>query len=281
MGRLMFGIDSSISFIEDTHQYFDETKREFKSVTRVLNSLRVPFERDQISRRMALSSVSNGIGTSVEAEQQRILSEWDGIREDGTSHGEFIHDGIENFLKFGKRDPAIESVLDVIRDLVKPFYRYYSETILYDNTSHIAGTTDLVVQRQNTTNSLYDFWDYKTNKSKGILFDSIGRKENQIKHYNRMLLPPVDYIEECSYNIDCLQVSFYAYLAQETYGINIGRLGIIFIDQELNCHPIPVPYMKEEIIHIIAHYIGKLRLPDDYVSVFKETEEEDWSKPTM
>lgn len=282
----MLGVDDSVSFKENTHQYFYKDSREFRSVTRVLNSLRVPFDKEGVSRRMALSAVKSGSLLSVDQEQSKILESWDNTWKEGVGRGEFIHDGIENFLKNGKRDESISFVLDQIRDIIKPYYRFYSEAVLYDIDSMIAGMTDITGQRQKTDNSLYDFWDVKTNKSHGIDFDSISRKNGDIKHYNRMLLPPVDHLEDCTYNVDCLQLSFYGYLAETTYGVKVGRLGIIFIDQDLKCTIYPVPYLRDEVISIIKwrenqRSIIQKGFEDIVVNGGTIIDDDDWTKPSI
>jgi hypothetical protein len=87
--------------------------------------------------------------------------------------------------------------------------------------------------------------DYKTNESKGIQFDSISRKD-VVKHYNKYLLPPFDHLEACNYIIYSLQLSIYAFMAMETLGIRVGKLAIIFFDNNFTPTYIPVPFMYHE-----------------------------------
>lgn len=259
MGRMMLGIDNTITFKSDTHQYFDNTGAEYKSVTRILNSLKIPFDK-KIAGYMAIT-IAKETGVSVEQARITLLAEWEQKGDSSRTHGTLIHNAIESYLKKGKSPIEMPDVIAYMRDLVRPYYRYYSETILYDQTNKIAGQTDLIIQRQKSEDSLYDFYDYKTNESKGIQFDSISRKAESLKHCNRNLLSPLSHLEDCNYTLYSLQLSIYAYLAQVTYGINVGRLGIIFISKNFQITSIPVPYMKMEAQLVVEHMVSLNPLP--------------------
>jgi len=94
-----------------------------------------------------------------------------------------------------------------------------------------------------------DFYDYKTNLSQGIRYDSIGWNKNPIKHYNRFMFSPLNHLEDCNYNKYAMQLSSYAYMAEITYGVKVGKLFIIFIwldGTKYKYKFIPVPYMRME-----------------------------------
>jgi hypothetical protein len=260
MGRMNLGVDNTITFKQDTHQYFDRDQNEFQSVTRILKKLQVPFDKAKISSIMA-SQIAKEQGISQSEAQTTLLSEWDVKRDSSIDRGESIHKGIELFLRTGNKIMELAGVINFMRDLVQPFYRYYPETILYDTTSRVAGQTDLIIQRQKGQDSIYDFYDYKTNESKGIQFDSIGRKADPIRHYNRMFLHPLEWLEDCNYNLYSLQLSLYAYLAQITYGIRVGRLAIIFINNDMQVTLYPVAYLKLEAMYLLTRKMESISLP--------------------
>jgi hypothetical protein len=273
MGRMMLGIDNTITFKEDTHQYFHSNGDEYQSVTRTLNKLKVPFDRKKISGIMA-AQIAKEEGISQSVAQARLLAEWDQKGDSSRDRGNSIHKGIEYYLNTGNKIMELAGVIDFMRDLVKPHYRYYPETILYDTTTKIAGQTDLVIQRQKSQDSVYDFYDYKTNESKGIQFDSVGRKEEPWKHYNRYFLSPLEHLEDCNYNLYSLQLSIYAYLAQITYGIKIGRLAIIFINNEMKVTMYPVAYLKLEVMMLLIHMADLKVLPGKPIFPIKKVESE-------
>jgi hypothetical protein len=260
MGRMGLGVDDTIKFVESTHQYFDKSGNEFESVTRSLKKLQMPFDRDGISRRMA-SAMASEQGISIAQAQAKILSEWDQKRDSSIDRGTSIHGSLEQYLLKGTIAEEYRGVIEELKKIVAGAYRYYPEIILYDERYRRAGQADLVVQRQKGSSSIYDFYDYKTNEAKGIQFDSIGRKTDELKHYNRFFLPPFNYLEDCNYNLYSLQLNFYAYFAVRTYGIKVGRLGIIFIDNQLKVHLIPVMFAPSIIKDILSHLEKMKKLP--------------------
>ena len=277
MGRMMLGIDNTIIFKEDTHQYFDRDANEYQSVTRILKKIQVPFDKDKVSGFMAVT-IAKEKGISVEQAKAELLLEWEGKRDSSIDRGTGIHKHIEYYLNTGNKVMELAGVINYLNEIIKPAYRYYSEIILYDQTTKIAGQTDLVIQRQKTPDSVYDFYDYKTNESKGIQFDSIGRKSDVDKHYNKYFLSPLEHMEDCNYSLYSLQLSLYAYLAQVTYGIKIGRLGIIFIDNEMKVQMFPVPYLKMEAVSLVFHMSRLYQLPTMVAQKIEPTikVEEDW-----
>ena len=70
----------------------------------------------------------------------------------------------------------------------------------------------------------------------------------------------MDHLEECNYNTYATQLSGYAYMAEKTYGVKIGKLFIVWIrynekDDKLDYTMIPVPYMKIEIEALFNHFV--------------------------
>ena len=248
--------DSFIRFKEDTHQYFDIDNVEYQSMSRVLRTIQNPFDREGISKRVA-----KGQGIS----QAEVLKGWDRKRDNAADYGNFIHDGMENYFN-GNRvdDKRIKELGKLFSSETKDYYRLSTEHILYDREFKIAGQTDLLLDRQKKPSSgdwIIDLMDYKTNLEKGIYFDSVVRKKGKINHYKKFLLPPLDHLEECNYNIYALQLSGYARMLEKTYGAKIGKLFIIWIRyvQEKDMFDytmIPVPYMKMEIDALFNSYFN-------------------------
>ncbi len=239
-----FGTSDVISFEPRRHRYTDASGAEYKSVSRLLSSIEVPFDRQGISLRMAKGNISR---------QSEILAEWDAKLKSSHVWGNWIHDNLESYHKLGTCDEKIKSVTQKLKPFYENYHQVYTEVLLSDVESKVAGQTDLVVQRQRSISSLYDFYDYKTNEQKGIEFDSIRRKRDPWQHYNKFFLPPLSHLEDCNYNKYSLQLSLYAFIAQKQYGISIGRLALIFIDSELQVHTYPVSYLRFEAEVLLEH----------------------------
>jgi hypothetical protein len=249
----IFNHDRSIRFEEKEHRYFHvESGNELISTSKVLETVKTPFDREGISMMMAK-------GDPVK--QAEILAEWDAKKDSSINRGNWIHDNLESYALRGNIDDKLKGVAEKIKPILANSHRFFPEAVVYSLKYGTAGQSDLVIQRQRSDNSLFDFYDYKTNESKGIEFDSIGRKKEKPNHYNRFLLSPLSHFEDCNYTHYSMQLSIYAYMAQSTWGINIGRLAIIFIDNDLNTYIIPVPYMKFEAMALLEHHKNLKPLP--------------------
>ena len=265
-----------ITFREDTHQYFNLKGEEYNSVSSVLARIKTPFDANGISRAMAMK-LSKEQGISIDEAQQKVLGEWSYAKDSSLVKGNFVHGGLENYSRFGTVDPKLSKPIAFLGNLFRSYYKFYPEVKLFSHRCRVAGTTDLVLQRQKSKVPVLDFGDYKTNESKGIYFDSISRKDGVIKHYNRYLLPPFDYMEDCNYVIYSLQLSIYAFMAMDSLGIKVGRLFILFIDNSYNVTEIPVPFMYHEAKMLCESNISIKQL-DDYRK-YPMTPKESYEKP--
>jgi hypothetical protein len=256
----IFG-EGYITFDPSKHTYTGKDGNDFLSVTRLIGCVKQPFDRDGISMAMA-RNMSKELGIPVKEAQGKILAEWDDKLKSSEDHGNFVHNNLENFHRGMSYDRKIQPVINALKVLWNNYYRTFPEQVVYDRESLVAGMVDLPIQRRKTSNVI-DFFDYKTYESKGMQFDSVGRKNDKWKHYDRFLLPPLDHIEDCNYNHASLQLSLYARIS-EKHGIQPGRLGIIFIDTDLSVYLYPVPYMKMEADILLKHakQIKKLPEPD-------------------
>lgn len=252
----LFNRDGRIAFDPDKHIYTDTqdpNHPQYTNVSKVIASASVPFDREGISLRMAKGN---------KAKQEEILREWDRKRDSSIARGNRIHDHLELFILTGRRHMSFERCYPVIEDIMKSSYMCFPEALTYSTYYQIAGQSDLVVQRQKSRASVFDFYDYKTNESKGIEFDSINRSKDPIAHYNKFMLPPLAHLEDCNYNKYAMQLSIYAYLSETTWGIRVGRLAIIFIDLEMNVTMLAVPYMRYEAESLLDHYKNLKALPE-------------------
>ena len=257
----IFNNDDTILFDPDKHRYTTRLGKELTSVTRVIKKIIIPFDRDGISYNMAKQlAYKEGIG--VKEAQKRILDQWDSKLISATNRGNFIHNNLEKYLLTGECDSTLDKAVTQLQSVFKGGHRYYTEARTYVLSYMVAGMGDLVVQRQRGKQSIYDFYDYKTNEARGIQFDSINRKKTPVKHYNRFLMSPLDHLEDCNYNHYALQLSLYAFMAQITWGLNIGKLAILYIDNDLKLNQYPVPYMKMEVIALLKHNQALKPLPE-------------------
>ena len=269
---LDFGlVEKVLKFDDESHSYVSiKDGSDFTPVTRFIDSFAVPFDREGISYRKARYQARDQLGyepneKEIIQEQQRILSSWDKKRDDSIVHGNFIHKMIEDY---GKGVMPENKYLPIIRQISKitmGYYAVYNEKRIYHKNPLVAGTVDIILQRQkDVEKSVFDISDIKTNLEKGIVYDSIWRGPEGVKrHYNKFFLPPISHLEDCNYNRYALQQSIYAYMIEMFFKVKIGRLFIIFVrmpgkadekqlsfdefEDSISVETIPLNYMKAEV----------------------------------
>lgn len=254
-------MQDEIKFNPVSHQYFNNANEEYTSVSRLLKMIQVPFDREGISLRMA-QSISAESGIPVEQVQKELLAEWDEKKDSSIDKGNYVHDGLEDYAKTGKIWDELEEPVKFMQEIFKQYYRFYPEATLFSHNYKVAGRTDLILQRQKNREPVLDFIDYKSNETKGICYDSISRKESAIKHYNRFFLAPFDYLESCNYVTYSLQLSIYAFLALGLGDFRVGKLGIVFIDNQFKPSYIPVPFMYQEAKMLCEMNLNRKQLPE-------------------
>ena len=238
------GIYCPVSFEEAGHVYTDkEDGFKYKSVSGFLAGFKEEFDKKGISKNIALST-----GVS----QSSIIAEWDKKRDDAILHGNTIHKELEDYAMHGKcSNPMIAECAKEVEKIIGPYYRSFAEIIFWNKKYRICGTSDRSVLRCNTPNAILDIFDYKTNLERGIYFSSSKYdKYGNYKHYKKFYFEPISHLEDCNYNHYALQLSTYAYMAMLTYGVKIGRLGLIFIrvvDGKYIPEYIPVPFLLMEV----------------------------------
>ena len=264
----LFNTDRTIKFEPKAHTYTHNGNGErLTSVSRVLESVTLPFDREGVSMRMAKGDP---------ARQAQILTEWDAKKDSSIDRGNWIHDALEQYALTGRIEEKLRPVAELIRPILKQCHRTFPEALLYSTHYGTAGQSDLVIQRQRSENSLFDFYDYKTNESKGIQFDGVNRKKDKPQHYNKFLLPPLDHMEDCNFNKYAMQLSTYAFMAQSTWGIKVGRLAILFIDNDLVLHKIAIPYLKLEAKALLEHHKSMKPLPQYVEGAVSSDADKDW-----
>lgn len=252
----ILGRDKTITFDPVEHRYFNRAAgREYTPVSHVIDSITKPFDKEGISLYMARNETGKDLGSPEVAERaEEIKKDWEKIGKDTSDHGTEIHDNLNRFYNTGTCEKKFIPLAKKTMERFGTCYRLFSEIILYDHEYEIAGTGDVVTKRQKSKTTPHDFYDLKSNPRRGIEFDSISRKKNLIKHYDRYFLPPFDHLEQCNYNRTVLQLNSYAFMCRRAYGITVGRLAIIYINLELESFYLPVPYVPSETEKLFRHF---------------------------
>ena len=249
-----------IIYYDNDHTYWNLQDQQYTSVTRLIKSIKMPFDDKKISSMMA-SSLAKETGMSQQEAQKEILNDWKQKKESSIVRGEYVHESFERYLTDGTYDPEMKKPVIFLSEILKEYHRYFPEKLLFSHAHRTAGRCDLILKRQRSKDPVYDIIDHKSNESKGIVYDSVGRKNVIPRHYNRYFLPPFDHLEDCNYTEYCLQLSIYAFLAMNELKIRIGKLNIIFVDNDFIPHCIPAPFMYHEAKLLCELNIQRIKLP--------------------
>ncbi len=249
------GKDKFVTLKEDTHQYFDINGEEYKSVSSLLEKVKMPFDRQNISLRKAKSDLGpNATEQEVLFEQNRLLQSWDDTRDSSTDWGNYVHKQMESYFTIGNCDSQCLPAAQKISTYFSNAISFLPEVCCYNVDYNLAGTFDLGMYRKKGTKgstTMIDLWDFKTNEQKGIEFDSAYIDKHGVYQPGmKFLLTPLDHLEQCNFNIYSLQLSLYALMIQLRYEVHIGRMGIIFINKQMEVTIHHVPFMKYEALEL-------------------------------
>lgn len=250
-------LNFSITFDEAKHVYYDSFNplETYVSATQFIHSFSQPFDK---------LSVSEYIAKRDGLTQGEVLRRWERKANIACEFGHKVHETVENFiknkitlddifyLKFDLNPDMTSSLRNVARTALnyvlkiqKNFDILGVEKIVFDKSSHIAGTIDLLTQHKQTKD-IYIF-DWKTN-------DEI-RMDNR---YQNMLFP-VDHLPDCNYSHYSLQLSLYQYLLKkggyirpESSSPRFFRY-LIHIDKNNKSSVIKIPDLTYDIITMIDY----------------------------
>jgi hypothetical protein len=239
---------------ESTHTYINQIQPEFKyvSVTRLLHMYEQPFDADYHSKRIALRDGRT---------QQEVLDEWKEINRIAIEYGKKVHTIMERYLlsksKFYiPRDDFERTVLlefdkiFLLNDhrILKPEYVL---THPLKEAFGIAGCADVI---EDVDERKFNVWDFKTNRE--LTFDTI---------YNEWMKFPLAHLSQTKYNVDCLQISIYAYFYELESGKKVNKLGVIYWDrgEDITSETgvwkvLYLPYMRSDVKNIINHFTSNL-----------------------
>lgn len=227
-----------VTFIEETHQYFNEKGEEYRSGTGFLHLFQKEFD-------------SIGVATKVSKKTGRpiddILADWKQNSVNACEYGTAIHLVMENYITKSERKIEHEllysSYEKITGGLTKWSERVHSEKLLWNDEYKIAGTADLIIDHKNNEFSVGDF---KTNK-----------KINFSSDWGERMLDPIGHLSDCNYNLYSLQLSLYAYMYSLLTGRKCRRVFLMHLG-ELGWKEITANYMKFEVMAMLRSYKLKM-----------------------
>lgn len=209
-----------IEFNERFHTYTLNGKQ-LKSVTKVCDQFKEPFDREGISRRKAEET-----GVS----QAEILAEWDAKGAAGREKGQRVHEHIRSVLTGVGVGPTDDPFLAMNETLpeYEAFDRFWSaafgvigdlfrcEWVIGDEKLGVGGTVDAVFYSK--VSGEYHIFDWKTNARFSVT-----------SPWRKWLKPPFADLAECDLNYYSLQVSLYALILRRNALLPLGEMGPSYI----------------------------------------------------
>ncbi len=270
----MEGRRMSLKFYPEEHLYIDSDapNKNWISVTKLVDMFVEPFDAVKIAEQCSKKKKSKWYGMTP----QDIIDAWDRENKRSTDLGSWYHDqrekdvlGCSTINRDGHELSIIDSVYEddvkiapeqILSDGIYPEHFVYLESI------GLCGQSDWVEVYDGKVNIL----DYKTNKK--IELESFA----DWKGRHKMMLKPLQHIQDCNYYHYALQLSTYMYMVlRHNPQLNAGSLKIQHVvfeqagedkfgypiltrDEEGN--PIvketqiyELPYLKKEVKLMIDH----------------------------
>ena len=199
---------SGLSFDEETHKYFVKGMPIDRSVSAKLKDFCLPFNRDFLSKRVAMS---RGIT------QEEVLAEWKETADVAIKRGNEAHLFGELFAF--NRDLRPQSQFEVAimkfwNDLPAHIVPITTELQMYHKEQLYAGTADIVLYNMQTEKLIIG--DYKTNKD---LFKNF-KNQKLTGRFSNFLYNP--------FNKYQLQLSYYQILLEQT-GVEVSGRKLIWL----------------------------------------------------
>ncbi len=214
----------TITFDEDKHEYTDDKKISYKSVTQIVSGLFPEFDSEKVSyfvarkRLMEKLKVKNKDAIpekDIVIEKQIVLDEWRENADKACRLGTEVHRyGECNLLEIpydmgfsGEKQKKMANSIDVFLPILLETYEFVeAEKIIFSPANHIAGTIDLIMRHRQTKKLC--IFDWKTNK----VMDFVDAYEK----YGKLFL---NHIPDCNYYHYVIQLNIYRMiLLLEDYG---------------------------------------------------------------
>ena len=225
---------ADIYLLEDEHRYrlLSDPTLDFSSVTQIVARYFEPFDKHAVALKL-VKTHPKYFGMSTD----ELISDWDARRDYGTK----VHKEIESFIQSGKK-PSESRSIDAIQWLENhnTGLKVFTEVLIYSKEYRIAGSIDILLYDEES--DYYNILDWKT--SKAITKTSFKGKTG--------IHSTTKHLMDCKYIHYSLQLSFYRYLLEKCYGLNIKQQFIAHLDGS-SCIIHNAPYYRKEIVNIIGN----------------------------
>ena len=241
--------DDRISFDEANHNYFVDGKKIKFSVTEIIDKFFPKFDKAYWAERKAKEKLERDYidydSEILESAIKQILDDWENKRVDAASKGTILHEKIEDFYneKFHEDYPPEFEFFKNFHNKYKGLKAYRTEWRIYDEHLSLAGTVDMVYEKENGELFIFDW------KRTSKLVD----QNNQpiLKDFN-FGYDGLSHVADNSFNRYTLQQNVYKFILENYYDKKISSMNLLVL------HPnyydflhLKLPEMKKEAEFLI------------------------------
>ena len=225
---------NDIDLDQKNHRYIltENPEFDFQSVTEFIHHFFEKFDKIGVAQKL-INTNPKYSGKTIE----QVIKDW----SKGAERGTIVHNELEMFIK---KDQAPEHKMSImganwIKEKQKnPHNTFYSEVIVFSKELGIAGTIDVLVY--NSEQDMYHLVDWKTNKR--IDKNSFRKKKG--------ILESSKHLDDCNFNHYSLQLTFYRYILERYYGLEIGSQTLFHLKED-NYEIFNVDYKSEDLISML------------------------------
>lgn len=209
-----FPRDARIQFFEEDHYYLVDGKRVEFSVTSVAHAMFPEFDTRAVIANMSEQSRSKPAYAGLS--DIEIALKWRANGADASDRGTAMHAAVETAFNTGcwSTDPALQKEMRLARDFYNKEIRakgitiWRTEPIVFREEPLLAGSVDCLVR---LANGRYGIMDWK--RSREIAMGKHGR--------NGFGAPPFQHLENVNFVIYSIQLTLYAFLFRDDYGLDV------------------------------------------------------------
>jgi hypothetical protein len=230
--------DLRVEFNEKNHSYMIDSKNKAISVTQLIQKFFPKFDKEFWANK---ESIKTGKSKSD------ILKGWEDLGEKARNLGTELHEQIEKYynkLEYIKSRELEKFFSFHTKHIENKYKPYRTEWRVFDEDKNIAGTIDMVYEKDN--GELFIF-DWKRSK-KIINSDGSVEKNNPFENGLEGLshLPSSDYVKYC------LQQNIYKNILEKKYEKKISSMNLLILHPHFeNYHIVQVEDFKNETQYLL------------------------------
>jgi|TARA_Y100000768_G_scaffold387238_1_gene377872 hypothetical protein len=230
--------DLRVEFNEKNHSYMIDSKNKAISVTQLIQKFFPKFDKEFWANK---ESIKTGKSKSD------ILKGWEDLGEKARNLGTELHEQIEKYynkLEYIKSRELEKFFSFHTKHIENKYKPYRTEWRVFDEDKNIAGTIDMVYEKDN--GELFIF-DWKRSK-KIINSDGSVEKNNPFENGLEGLshLPSSDYVKYC------LQQNIYKSILEKKYEKKISSMNLLILHPHFeNYHIVQVEDFKNETQYLL------------------------------